>query len=161
MYTDNDPVSLSQKWGAVFAWNNGVQWVLQAQMYIWPWVQVHGYGNLEIWGVSPQSTGKERQFTMRATDTSFCNSSFLYLFKYYESPGNACGILDSGWVDGSMQNQVCNLPDMSYHRYNKFAVKLSGHCGSMSTIQGRYWRWVIFTGISICHFHASLGTTKN
>ena len=31
---------------------------------------------------------------LRATDASFCNSSFLYLFKYYESPGNACGMLD-------------------------------------------------------------------
>ena len=27
-------------------------------------------------------------------------------------------MLESGWVDESRQNQVCNLPDMSHHRYN-------------------------------------------
>ena len=109
------PCKSLSKVGAVFAWYNGDQWLLQAQnaiwhiMYVWPWVQVHRGGNLEIWGVSPQSTGKEGQFTMRVTDASFCNSSFLYLFNYYESPGNACGMLDSRRVDESRQNQVCNF----------------------------------------------------
>ena len=56
-------------------------------------------------------------------------------------------MLESGWVDESRQNQVCNLPDMSHHRYNNLLWSdLVNACGFMSSehLQGRYWIWVIF-----------------
>ena len=50
-----------------------------------------------------------------------------------------------------MQNQVCNLPDMSYHRYNKSCCEVIWSLRLHEHLQSRYWRWVIFI-LAMFHF---------